>query len=401
MPFERNFDLTAHVLQIGLIQTFMEQGNIERLLRLINCQNIRRKPDWVMASCPFSWLHSGGKDSSPSFGVRVNNDGPSGYNCFGCHRSGGSLVDLLNTLNQNTSFDYNEAFDFVLENGNGGSDLEFEDPAQSWTSFGDESPEINDSNLDDQRESYFTLNPDDQPSVHPDALEKFEACEKHVHDYLLGRGFRKDVCIDWGVRVETNRCGSERVVLPVYNYENDLVAYTRRVTWNEPTCQVCGYQGSEMSWHGDFCPECDTDYDRWFVWPKYQHSKGFNRNYLLYGEHLIDESNSKGVVVEGNLDAMRLYQYGVENVVAVMGSKVGQTKPGHQMYRLGVHFDELLIMADGDEAGRDMADTITEFYQSYPDKLDVVTYVCPDGRDPGDMDRKKVQNTLDKLGFYS
>jgi 5S rRNA maturation endonuclease (ribonuclease M5) len=307
----------------------------------------------------------------------------------------------LNTLNQNTSGDYTKAFDFVLEHGNGDSNMTFEDPAQSWTRFESESPGIDNSNLQEKRESYFTLDPDEQPSVHPDAREKFDDCEKRVHQYMLDRGFREDVCIDWGVRVETNYCGSERVVLPVYNYNNDLVAYTRRVVWDKPTCQVCGHQGPEMSWHGDHCPECDTDYDSWFVWPKYQHSKGFNRNYLLYGEHLINPDNSKGVLVEGNLDAMRLYQYGIENAVALMGSKVGKDKPGHQMYRLGVHFDDLLIMADGDEAGRDMAETVTGFYQRYPDKLTVNTYVCPDGRDPGDMDRKNIQNTLDKLGFYS
>ena len=64
----------------------------------IDPHRIETTGEWVNAPCPLApWTHSGGADTRPSFGVRINNEGVSHYYCFGCMPEGRTIDWLLHT----------------------------------------------------------------------------------------------------------------------------------------------------------------------------------------------------------------------------------------------------------------------------------------------------------------
>lgn len=92
----------------------MKKQDILTFLRLIPTDKIRVGDEWITATCPLaSARHKGGVDSEPSFGVKINEEGPSNYNCFGC--GSGSLSHLLHVLMWTTGV-RQEAIDFLILN---------------------------------------------------------------------------------------------------------------------------------------------------------------------------------------------------------------------------------------------------------------------------------------------
>lgn len=76
----------------------MNLDQIRSFLTALRVKNVEYSSgSWVRASCPLArWSHQGGFDSSPSFGVAINDEGPSHFNCYVCNS--GSLADLLQTI---------------------------------------------------------------------------------------------------------------------------------------------------------------------------------------------------------------------------------------------------------------------------------------------------------------
>jgi len=77
----------------------MRYEDVVELLRMFGCGEIdgHATGEWVTASCPLtSHTHASGQDENPSFGISVNNEGHSNYNCFTC--GSGSLMGLLHRM---------------------------------------------------------------------------------------------------------------------------------------------------------------------------------------------------------------------------------------------------------------------------------------------------------------
>ncbi len=56
-------------------------------------------PIWLQAPCPMApWTHGGGVDERPSFYVRINEEGPSSFHCFGCCPDPRYLIGLLHNI---------------------------------------------------------------------------------------------------------------------------------------------------------------------------------------------------------------------------------------------------------------------------------------------------------------
>jgi DNA primase len=110
---------------------------------------------------------------------------------------------------------------------------------------------------------------------------------------------------------------SGRIVIPINNESGELVAYAGR-----------SIDGSE---------------------PKYRLPAGFKKGQVLYNLARALEEDSTGavVLVEGFFDCMKVVQ--AEHVcVALMGCSLSD----EQEAQLVAHFRQVLIMLDGDEAGR-------------------------------------------------
>lgn len=72
-----------------------EQGF--HFLKALGAKNIKQEGKWIKASCPLAFaLHKSHNDSNPSFGLNVEPNANSRYNCFAC--SSGSALDLIQSL---------------------------------------------------------------------------------------------------------------------------------------------------------------------------------------------------------------------------------------------------------------------------------------------------------------
>lgn len=81
--------------------------------------------------------------------------------------------------------------------------------------------------------------------------------------------------------------------------------------------------------------------------PRYLYSKNFDRRHVLYGLPYIPKEMDSVVVVEGAKDALRSYQYGLDNFVATLGT--GLT--GEQLALIEDRFDEVTVFCDNDAPG--------------------------------------------------
>jgi DNA primase len=126
--------------------------------------------------------------------------------------------------------------------------------------------------------------------------------------------------------------------------------------------------------------------------PKYLNSPEtpvFRKGHVLYG--LFEAKQNPGrpkqiIVVEGYLDVASLVQYGVENVVATLGTAT-TTENLRRLTRLT---DKILFCFDGDRAGRAAAWRALEAALAYGGgTLELKFLLLPEGDDPDSFVRSK------------
>ena len=119
--------------------------------------------------------------------------------------------------------------------------------------------------------------------------------------------------------------------------------------------------------------------------PKYINSVEtslFQKSKPLYGLHLASRAireNNCAVVVEGYTDVIACHQVGLNHVVATLGTSL--TKDHAAL--LSRICDQVILVFDGDDAGKRAADRAVELFISRP--IDVHICILPDGQDPADF----------------
>jgi DNA primase len=196
--------------------------------------------------------------------------------------------------------------------------------------------------------------------IHP------EVNEKRLAGYM---GYRSKLFSNDGFKEETldlfeiagGYTTSDKLVrdiIPIRDLEGELVAYSLR----------------------DVRP--DADYES-----KYWITPGFDKDKVLYNLHRIVPLDGPLIVVEGFKSVWRLYEYGIKNVVAVMGSKITS---GQQRLLLTHAFHGAVIFFDNDVPG---AEGAMSAYGILKNKMDIhpvfITEVDENGNglDPADLDR--------------
>lgn len=156
------------------------------------------------------------------------------------------------------------------------------------------------------------------------------------HAYLAERGFALETLRTFGVGFYGGKGFLRgRIVIPIHDARGELVAYAGRAI-----------DGQE---------------------PKYRFPTGFRKSLVLFNLHRVLTRRVRTViVVEGFFDALAVHQAGYPAVVALMGSSLSRS----QGDLLTTHFDRVLLMLDGDEAGRQGTAAITA-------TLAERTSVCP------------------------
>lgn len=128
----------------------------------------------------------------------------------------------------------------------------------------------------------------------------------------------------------------------------------------------------------------------------------FNKSREFYGLDLARDAVIKSrsvIVMEGYTDCLMAHQHGVENVIAVLGTALGE----RHLPVLRRFADSITLVLDGDEAGRRRANEILELFVANEVELRILT--LPDELDPcdviasqgGDAFRQLVSQAVDAL----
>jgi DNA primase len=108
----------------------------------------------------------------------------------------------------------------------------------------------------------------------------------------------------------------------------------------------------------------------------------FSKNSMLYGLDTGREamaSSGRAIVVEGYTDCLAARQAGIGDVVAVLGTALGE----RHAKLLRRYADRIILVLDGDDAGRRRANEVLEVLLAEP--IDVRIARMPTGVDPCDL----------------
>jgi len=173
------------------------------------------------------------------------------------------------------------------------------------------------------------------------------------HPYLQERGIDRQTAIRFGVGYYTGAGFLRgRMVFPIHDERGELMAYAGR-TMN----------GSE---------------------PRYLFPPRFPKSQVVYNLHRAAEVAAWAVVVEGCFDCLKVHQAGYRNVVALMGASFS----ARQLDLLKTRFGELVLMLDGDAAGR-------RARQAWISRWPAASWVeVPEGQQPDQLSAQEIQRIL-------
>ena len=198
--------------------------------------------------------------------------------------------------------------------------------------------------------------------IHPKVNEERLAGYMGHRSPLFGNDGFSDETLDYfeiGGGYQTND-KLTRDVVPIRDIDGQLVAYSLR----------------------DIRP--DAEYAS-----KYHITYGFDKDKVLYNLHRLVPVDGPVVVVEGFKAVWRLADYGITNIVAVMGSKITQ---GQQKLLFSNAIHGAIIFFDCDVAGVEGAMVA---YETLRYRMDVSpVFITEEGKDPADLDRETIYSYL-------
>ena len=273
--------------------------------------------------CPF---HG---EKTPSFHISSSKQI---YKCFGCGEGG----DVINFVMKMENLDFIDAVK-LLANKCGieiNTNMNEEDKLRM-----EKSKKYQDIHLEAARFYFANLLKGKNPGydylrkrgLDDKTIKKFglgfsQKSWNELMDYLLSKGYDKQDLVQCGLvnhKSEGNKYYDRfrnRVMFPIFDYRGNVIGFGGRV----------------------------LDYSL----PKYLNSPDsliFNKRYNLYGlnfsrKNIVDRTI---ILVEGYMDLISLFQYGVRNVVATLGTALTEQQ-GNLIKR---YADTAIISYDSDEAG--------------------------------------------------
>lgn len=282
----------------------------------------------VMMNCPFapfSPAHKHDFDKRPSFSVKVEDHKPSVARCFTCENRGG-LRYLIERLNKLSNGAYKEALELVR--------------AYDAPSLVERFKYLNEPPVRSKPEA--KRNHPHLSAANGEAFSR--VCARKIPRYAEDRGITYQTSRKWLLGYDENL---ERMTMPTFSSSGDFVGVIGRAIGDHP---------KRYHVYKDFSP---------------------NLGSYLFGEHLLDPTDSTIYLVEGPIDAIYASQV-LGNVVALMGSSLSSG----QRQRVKALAKKAVIMSDGDEAGRKLASQIVSSLKSI---MPVKYCPIPDGADPGSM----------------
>jgi 5S rRNA maturation endonuclease (ribonuclease M5) len=315
----------------------MNEKSIHQFMSLIGTAPTLKRGEWVLASCPLAFArHDKGKDSRPSFAIKINEQGDSICNCFACNIKG-SLEALLMELNHeykktpSLSINLAQAYQFLEDSTVSG----YVSPG-GWTSV-----------IKDQKP--YEPWPEWWLEHYPHALES-----KKASDYLMSRHVPPVVSDFLDVRWDLKFF---RVGFPFRDKNSELAGMRGRSVLPE-----AGLKHFDYDWNGNT-----------------------NSHLIWLGEHWINYSQPI-VIVEGAFDLIAVFRY-YRNVVANFTASVMWDKT----VKL-IQSPKIVLFFDNDKAGQYACENLTKVIAG---KTKVVRVKYSSSfKDPGSMPTDDLQVAL-------
>lgn len=323
---------------------------------------LKRSGSSYKGVCPFH------NEKTPSFNVSEQKQM---FYCFGCLASG----DVIEFVKRYYNLEFNDAVSRLANEYS----IEMEETKGS------------NENLD----KYYKINKDaaeffyksftekankgysymKNRSITPQYLKKYgigyaDQEWNSLYDYLKSKGHEEKDMMELGLISESKGKYYDkfrnRVIFPIINTRGKVIGFGGRAIAKEDN-------------------------------PKYlnsQESKVFQKKNNLYGLNLSRGAVSKEgyiIIVEGYMDVVSLYQSGIENVAASLGTALTE-----QQARLIKRYAKKVVLCyDSDNAGRNAALRGMEILRA--EGLDVRVMHVTDGKDPDDYIKQNGKNAFLQL----
>ncbi len=317
----------------------------------------------LMGRCPFP----DHPEKSPSFSV---SEVKQVYHCFGCHKKG----NIYTFLQQYNGMSFREAVEFLAAKANISLPQVNTEDSAKLDAFAQKKRQL--AKVNKLATQYFFENFQKLPSSHPAKVyaDKRKLSSDIVQIFQIGYAgeewdglvkFLESQNIPMSLAEEARlvkaRTGGKSGHFDIFR---DRLMFPILSTMGEPIAF-----GGRIILQGE---------------PKYLNSPEtpvFHKGKVLYGLSETAKyirSEDQVLVVEGYMDLVSLYQSGIQNVVATMGTALTQDH-GKLLQRMTKN---IVVLFDGDSAGQEAAQ------RSLPILLAADVYpkglILPDGQDPDD-----------------
>jgi DNA primase len=330
------------------------------------------------ALCPFH------DEKTPSFMIQK---GDRHYHCFGCGAHGDAIQFLMTHLKMNFKDAVEslaERFHVHLEHVEGGEEykgpnkIAMRDALQTAAEFyhfyllhtaeGQEALKYLQGrgiDLDFIRRFQIGLAP-----KAPGIFQKIMQEKKVPHEILIGAG----------LLAESSKGGYrdffyDRITFPIHHSAGSIIGFSAR-------------KYKEDTFGGKYVNTSETPL--------------FKKSRILYGLNYCRRKiakERKAIVVEGQIDALRLIYSGFDITVASQGTAFGE---GHVKELLTLGINRIYLCMDSDTAGKEAAAKVGDLFQK--EGIEVVVVQLPQGLDPDSFILKngpeEFQKLLDTSGDY-
>ena len=316
----------------------------------------------LTALCPF---HS---EKTPSFFIYPEQQS---WHCFGACSTGG---DAFSFLMKKEGLDFGEALRQLAQRA--GVTL----PSR---------PQLD--NRRDEKERLYQINEAAAQYFH-NLLLNNPAAEK-ARNYLTGRGLNQKATADFQLGYALNNWESLKQYLTEKSFkEAEMAEVGLLVTTEDKKTHdrfrhrllfpICEGRGQVIGFGARVLDDS---------LPKYVNSPQtplFDKSGTLYGINLASSGirqQNMAVIVEGYMDVITAHQYGLNNVVASMGTAITDK----QITMLKKLTRNILLVLDPDAAGEEAMLRCIQ----YEDKFDIEMrfVILPEGKDPDDIIKQDVQ----------
>ena len=225
---------------------------------------------------------------------------------------------------------------------------------------------------------------------------------KEARDYLNNRGLKKDIIeefnlgfVPWknnfyekllikyseeeinltGLYYKSDKTGkyidrfNSRIIFPVNNISGDTIAFGGRILRDNKLAKYINSPETEF----------------------------YKKGSLIYNLDKAKDLRSKTdnvLIVEGYMDVISVYSYGIKNVISNSGTALTE----RQISLIWKFFSNPIICLDGDESGQNAAVRIAERLFPLINENDKIYFsIMPEGKDPDDYIKKNGKEALLKL----